>query len=934
MPESRTSFSLWTAPAKIKPLYKWLIVIVLLGVYFIFLPWALQQWGDFSRLFTLFFILPAVFFWGLRGGIIIAVLTPIPVIFFSKFLGVQFGGGLIGPLFLLLIVTLLGRLRDLSLQLERELERKVQEESELQNHKIHLEEMIGQRTVELSNANLELQREISDRIQVENALRESESRYRTFFEKGPDGIVVLDTKTAKIIEFNDQACRQLGYSRDEFALLRVSDIEARETARETHARIRKVMHKGYDDFETLQRTKQGEIRHVHVTAQVVEIAGKPVYHCIWRDITERRYAEDTILKERDYISKVLYWIDSLVIVTSVEGYIISFNRASEQLSGYRLEELQGAPFWETLLAPDEREGVKAVIKDVLHKELSKDFRNHWVTKTGQKRLIQWNNSVLRKADGTAEYILCTGIDITERQKTETALKESEAKYRELVQNANSIIARIDPNGTIVFFNEYAESFFGYAAGEIIGKNIVGTIVPRTDSFGRNLATLFSDIIKQPEQYATYENENMLRNGQRVWVAWTNKAIYDRKGGIKEILCIGNDITERKRLETELQQAQKMDALGTLSGGIAHEFNNILDIIIGNIELALDDASEWDPARDYLQEIRIASLRARDVVRQIMSFSRKIPATRKPVQFKALIQEALKLTRTTIPANIEIRQEYLCGDEMILANPTEINQVFINLCSNSVHAMEGETGLLAVRLESVVLDDRGASRYERLTSGEYVKLTIRDNGTGIDPKIRGLVFDPYFTTKDIDKGLGMGLSVVYGIVKKHEGAIKLASQVDKGTTVEVLFPVTQKPASIEEPAPAELPPGTEQILFVDDEASIVKMVTQMLERQGYQVVGQTSSVAALKLFQKEPDRFDLVITDMAMPEMPGDRLAKELLKIRPAIPVVVCTGHSDRMDEDKAIKLGIAAYAMKPLVKKDLLGMVRKVLEDEPIPDIS
>jgi CheY-like chemotaxis protein len=315
------------------------------------------------------------------------------------------------------------------------------------------------------------------------------------------------------------------------------------------------------------------------------------------------------------------------------------------------------------------------------------------------------------------------------------------------------------------------------------------------------------------------------------------------------------------------------------------------------------------------------------VRQIMSFSRKTPATRIPVQISTIIQESLKLMRATIPTNIEVNQEILCSDEMILANPTEINQILLNLCSNAVHAMGDETGLLQVRLEKADLDYRNAARYEDLTPGKYVKLTVEDNGSGIDSTIMASIFDPYFTTKDVDKGLGMGLAVVYGIVKKHDGAIHFKSQFGVGTTAEVLFPITEDLPEKGSQIRADLPMGTETILLVDDEPSLVKMVSQILEKQGYSVVGKTSSTDALKAFKQKPDHFDLVISDMAMPEMPGDLLVVELLKIRPNVPIILCTGHSDRIDEKRAKALGVADYSMKPYEKKELVRKVRKVLDE-------
>jgi two-component system cell cycle sensor histidine kinase/response regulator CckA len=314
------------------------------------------------------------------------------------------------------------------------------------------------------------------------------------------------------------------------------------------------------------------------------------------------------------------------------------------------------------------------------------------------------------------------------------------------------------------------------------------------------------------------------------------------------------------------------------------------------------------------------------VRHILSFSRKSVSERKPVQITSIIKDSLKLLRASIPTAIEIRQNFSCEHDTVLADPIQVNQVLMNLCTNASYAMREEGGVLEVSLKNVDLE-LGNEALD-LGPGRYVKLSVSDTGPGIDSTIIDRIFDPYFTTKGLGEGTGMGLSVVHGIVKNHDGAVMVKSEPGKGAVFEMFFPLTEAEAEPEDKEAGALPTGDEKILFVDDEESLVRMVRRMLEMQGYEVEAKSDPVEALELFRSKPDRFDLIITDMTMPNMTGDRLANEILRIRPDMPIILCSGFSDKIDAEKAKELGVRKYIEKPLNMSDFVVAVRKVLDEQ------
>ena len=508
-----------------------------------------------------------------------------------------------------------------------------------------------------------------------------------------------------------------------------------------------------------------------------------------------------------------------------------------------------------------------------------------------------------------------------RREAVKALEESENKYRLLVEDLHDVIYHTDQRGIVNYVSPVIQSLAGYDQSELIGQPFT-RIIHKEDLelLTNRFEELLSGVIK-PVEYRLIK-----KSGEPVWVRSSSKLILEGENviGVRGVLT---DISEEKQLQSQLQQSQKMEAIGTLAGGIAHDFNNILMAILGHCDLAETRLAEDSEAIGNLNQVKKAGNRARRLIQQILAFSRMGEQERIALSLTPLIKEALKFLRSTLPTSIEIRDYIEADPGIIEADATQIHQVIMNLSTNAGHAMREEGGTLHVKLIRVEVDRQTALQYHALHAGPHVRLTVTDTGCGMDSETLEHIFDPYFTTKEVGEGTGLGLSVVHGIVKTHGGTITVESEPGKGTAFHVYFPVIEKDVETQEEDEEPLPTGNERILFVDDEQVILHVAEEMLKQLGYDVVTQKSSVEALELFRAEPDRFDLVITDMTMPKMTGDQLALELMKIRPDIPIILCTGFSHKISEEQAKEIGIKAFVMKPLVRRGMADIIREVLGD-------
>jgi len=642
-----------------------------------------------------------------------------------------------------------------------------------------------------------------------------------------------------------------------------------------------------------------------------------------QEITERKKIENA-LQESETRFRTLIEAVPMSIMMQNDGRYTYGNPASARLLGFaHADDIIGMDVMETI-DPNFRESVRQRINCAESGEMNPPMELK-IRKQNGESLWTISTSVPVHIGGEPATII-VGQDINDFKRTQEKLQDVTLQQLEAVKAAKvGLWDWYHDTDTVRYSAEWKQQI-GYEDDEIANALAEWKNRIHPEDLPTVLAIIDDHILLKKKNFQS-EFRFHHRDGHYIWIEARGSILYNDDGSPRRMLGSHIDITHRKQMEARIQQAQKMESIGNLAGGIAHDFNNILFPIISIAEMLLEDLPQDSLEYKNAREIYKAGNRGSELVKQILAFSRQSEEKLLPVGIQKILRDVLKLSRATIPRDIEIVQniDFACG--MVLANPTQIHQVAMNLITNAYHAFEQNGGRISVELKEEPLTFHDPLR-SKLKPGKYAKISVADTGCGMDPATVEKIFDPYFTTKEKGKGTGLGLAVVHGIVTAHHGEIRVASELGNGSRFEVFLPLMTETSKGEVSVTnLPLPTGIERILLVDDEEAILRVNCLSLERLGYQVTVRLNSREALEAFNAYPDRFDLVITDMAMPGMTGEQLAKALLVIRPTLPIIICTGFSERIDQEKAAAIGAKGFLMKPVVRADLARKVRQVLDE-------
>jgi len=767
--------------------------------------------------------------------------------------------------------------------------------------------------------------------QAEKDLKESEEKHKIIIETAISGFWITNNK-GYLLEVNDSYCRISGYSKDELLTMKVSDIEVIDSQEDIKNRINYLIQNGSDRFETKHRKKDGSVYDVAINIQYNKVFNNDQFIVFIDDITERKQAEEllkkseTSLRDAQRIANIgncsLDLQTGKVEMSDEMFNLIGIKDKNETLDVSNHEKFYTSESWQIF---------NKALENIINTGKSYEIEMEFSKKNAKFRYAIARGEAVYDDNNKIIGLKGTLQNITERKQAQKSIIALEKRNQALLDHSPVCHKIVDLD-----FNLQYMSANGFKMLKLDQNfKVYGKPYPFeffSDLF-RNKMIETIQKVKETGNTLTLEGMTNDVEGNEVWLDSTIVPVLDNDK-IAYLTVVSADTTQRKReeinrkrLEQNLIQSQKSEAIGSLAGGIAHDFNNLLFPIIGLSELLLEDLEETSREYENILEIFKAGMRGSELVKQILTFSRQSEQKMIPTRIQKIIKEVLKLSRSTIPSYIEIIQDIQSDCELAMADSIKIHQVAMNIITNAYHAVEeAKTDKISVHLRQVYLEKFDLPGL-KLEPGKYAILSVSDTGNGISKKIINKIFDPYFTTKEQGKGTGLGLAVVYGIIQEHKGDIKVYTEIGQGTTFNVYLPLMDKTTQLDTKELIEnLQTGDERVLLVDDELSIVKLEKFILERLGYKITMFTNSIEALEVFKENPDSFDIIITDMNMPNMAGDELASEIKSIRSDIPIILCTGFSERLNKEKNEILGISEILMKPVIRSEVAKTVRKLLD--------
>jgi PAS domain S-box-containing protein len=779
--------------------------------------------------------------------------------------------------------------------------------------------------------------DVSRRKHSEAQLRATKERFRALVETTSDWVWEIDLD-GTYTYVGPKVRDLLGYEPDELIGKTPFDLVPPEAAQR--------MREEFGRFASERVPFAGLVNtNVHKEGHevVLETSGVPVfegdehligYRGISRDITSRMAAEEALRASEERLNLAIMAANMGTWDWEIKSGKLTWSEQVEDLFGLERGSFDGTyAMYESLIHPDDLDHVQFAVNAALEGKISPYHVLHRVvTRSGDTRYLEGTGQVMRNDAGEPARMIGVITDVTDRELADRQLrkeKESAQRYLDIV---GTIMVVIDRDRKVALINQKGCEILGYDEEDIIGEDWFDNFLP--EGIRNEVGETFDRLIagdSEPIEY--YENAVLTKDGEERLVAWHNTLLYDDDGEITGTLSSGSDITERHlaervkmELEDQLRHAQRLETIGTLAGGIAHDFNNILSPILGYTDMAMEDAGKDSPVYADLQHVLAAAHRAKELVEQILLFSKNVDREASPIHLHIIIREGLKFVRASLPSTIEIAQNINIDSGVVTANASQIHQLLVNLCTNAAHAMRETGGLLHVDVEPVDVDEQLAATHANLRVGPYARLVVSDTGRGMDESTLARIFEPFFSTSEIGEGTGLGLPVVQGIVKNHGGEIVVESEPDKGTTVTVYLPCAQKPAVSEEEVGDVT--GNEHVLFVDDEPEIAKLGKRMLERLGYRVTTACGGDDTLALLRGSPNGYDVLVSDQTMPQTTGLKLAKEVREIRKNLPVILMTGYSDAITLEKLAESQITGLVMKPLAGKKLGGAIRRALDNK------